>query len=105
MATYIPQLVGAGELQKNASSVIKKIAESSEESVIVNRNIPVVVIMSIQRYEQLRAHEEHQLKPFQTPSLDKVRDGLQSTGKYSKDLIEDITDGLKKSSFYSNKKK
>lgn len=103
MSTYIPQLVGAGELQKNASSVIKKIAESQQERVVVNRNTPVVVIMSIQRYEELRGHEANQLKPFQAQPLTAITEGLKSAGKYSKELIEDITDGLKKSSFYSKK--
>lgn len=43
------------------------------------------------------------LEEFVKRPLPEIRRGLESTGKYSKKFIDEIIDGLKKSSIYANK--
>lgn len=54
----IPYIIGIGELQREASSVIKKIDLNHEEGFIVSHNEPKAVLMSLKRYERLKALEE-----------------------------------------------
>lgn len=101
MSHLIPHLIGSGELQRNAASIIQNVAKSDQESFVVTRNEPKVVIMSIKRYEKLKALEDLELIPHQIKSPEKIRESFEDTGLYSKAFLDDLEDGLKKSSLYS----
>src|SRR3989338_9651023 len=45
---------------------------------------------------------ELEFEPFQPQSLKKIKLELASTGKYSQEFIESVTEGLSKSSPYAN---
>lgn len=101
MAHYIPNLIGAGELQRNAATIIKKVSKSEEESFVVTRNEPKIVIMSIKRYEELKALEDLEFIPHRKTSPEHIRKSFEQSGIYSKEFLDDLEDGLKKSSLYS----
>lgn len=100
MATYIPNIIGSGELQKNASIVIKKVARSEEESFVVTNNEPKIVMMSLIRYQELKALEDLELIPHRKTSPKHIRESFEKSGLYSKEFLDDLEDGLKKSSLY-----
>lgn len=54
----IPYIVGIGELQRKAASVIEKIDSQGGEGFVVSHNEPKAVLMSLKRYERLKALEE-----------------------------------------------
>ena len=55
----LPYLIGIGELQRQASSVIKKIdGMHGGEGFIVSHNEPKAVLMSLRRYQMLTLLEE-----------------------------------------------
>lgn len=58
MDKYIPNIIGIGEFQKNASSFLKNFQQKHREGLIVSHNKPQAVIMSLKRYEELRSLEE-----------------------------------------------
>lgn len=101
MPKYTPHLIGAGELQRNAATILKEVALSEKESFVVTRNIPQVVIMSLKRYEQLKAIENLELIPHRKTSPKAIRQSFEQTGLYSKAFLDDLENGLKKSSPYS----
>lgn len=97
MKTYVPSIIGSGELQRNAATIIKKLENSDQESFIVTRNEPKLVIMSIKRYEKLKALEDLELKPHNPSSTSEIIKSFKKAGHYSKKFLEDLEDGLKKS--------
>lgn len=101
MANPVPTIIGTGELQKNASLVIKKIAVSHGDSFIVTNNEPKIVMMSISRYRELKALEDIEFIPHRKSSPKLIRKSFEKTGLYSKDFLDDMEDGLSKSSLYS----
>lgn len=101
MPQYTPNIIGAGELQRNAATLLRKVAQSEKESFVVTHNKPRVVVMSIARYEKLKALEELELIPHRKTSPARVRESFARTGLYSKEFLNDVEDGLKKSSVYS----
>ena len=101
MSNPIPNIIGSGELQKNAATVIKKISNSNEESFVVTNNKPKVVIMSIIRYKELKAFEDLEFIPHRKSSPQQIRQSFEKTGLYSKEFLDDMEDGLEKSSLYS----
>ena len=58
MKKAVPYIIGIGELQRQASSVIKEVETKHEEGFIVSHNEPQAVLMSLKRYTQLKALEE-----------------------------------------------
>lgn len=101
MPKATPHLIGSGDLQRNAATIIKEVASREEESFIVTRNEPQVVIMSIQRYEELKALEDLEFIPHRKNSPGKIRESFERSGLYSKEFLDDLESGLKKSSLYS----
>ncbi|MBI2638906.1 type II toxin-antitoxin system prevent-host-death family antitoxin [Candidatus Peregrinibacteria bacterium] len=101
MPKHVPNLIGAGELQRNAATIIREVAESAEESFVVTRNEPKIVIMSIKRYGELKALEDLEFIPHRKTSPHQIRESFERTGLYSKAFLDDLEDGLKKSSPYS----
>lgn len=101
MSKYTPHLIGAGELQRNASTIIQEISKSDTESFIVTHNEPKIVIMSIHRYEKLKALEDLEFIPHRKTSPKQIRESFEKTGLYSKKFLNDLEEGLKKSSLYS----
>lgn len=101
MSKHVPTLIGAGELQRNASTILREVEASEQESFVVSHNEPKVVIMSIKRYEELKALEDLEFIPHRKTSPKKIRESFESTGLYSKAFLDDLEDGLKHSSLYS----
>lgn len=101
MPQYTPNIIGAGQLQRNAATILRKVAQSEKESFVVTHNKPSVVVMSIARYEELKSLEELELKPHRKTSPAQIRDSFARTGLYRKEFLDDLEDGLKKSSTYS----
>ena len=101
MHYYTPNIIGAGELHRKAATVLRQVAASDRESFVVTHNEPRVVIMSIPRYETLRALEDEALFPHPKTSPQRVRAAFAKTRKYSKDFLNDLEGGLKKSSLYA----
>lgn len=101
MPQYTPNIIGAGELQRNAATLLRKVAQSEKESFVVTHNKPNVVIMSVGRYEELKALEELEFIPHRKTSPSRVRNSFARTGLYSEEFLDDLEDGLKKSSLYS----
>lgn len=58
MKKAVPYIIGIGELQRQASSIIKEVDSRHEEGFIVSHNEPQAVLMSLKRYTQLKALEE-----------------------------------------------
>ena len=58
MKKAVPYIIGIGELQRRASSVIREVATHHEEGVIVSHNQPQAVLVSLKRYARLQALEE-----------------------------------------------
>lgn len=58
MKKAIPYVIGIGQLQREASSVIKEVSLKHEEGFIVSHNEPQAVLMSLKRYTRLKALEE-----------------------------------------------
>lgn len=101
MPKYVPSLIGAGELQRNAATILKEVEASEKESFVVTHNEPRVVIMSIKRYEKLKALEDLEFIPHRKSSPKKIRESFEQTGLYSRKFLDDLEDGLQKSSLYS----
>jgi len=101
MASSIPKLIGAGELQRRAATILKTISQSDQEGFIVTHNVPTAVIMSIGRYAKLKALEDLELIPHRQTSPRQIRESFAKTKLYSKDFLNDLEDGLNKSSLYS----
>jgi prevent-host-death family protein len=57
MRKAVPYIVGIGELQRQASFVIKRIRSRHGEGFIVSHNEPKAVLISLERYERLKALE------------------------------------------------
>ncbi|MBI3541419.1 MAG: hypothetical protein HY073_04715 [Deltaproteobacteria bacterium] len=57
MKKAIPYIIGVGELQRQASSVIKAL-DHKYEGFIVSHNEPRAVILSLKRYAEFKALEE-----------------------------------------------
>jgi prevent-host-death family protein len=58
MKKAIPYLIGVGDLQRRASAVIREVAEKHGEGFVVSHNEPQAVLVSLKRYETLKALEE-----------------------------------------------
>lgn len=101
MPQYTPNIIGAGELQRNAATILRRVSQSERESFVVTHNKPSVVIMSVARYEGLKALEELEFIPHRKTSPSKIRHSFERAGLYSKEFLDDIEDGLSKSSIYS----
>jgi len=54
----IPYLIGVGDLQRKASSVIREITDKHGEGFVVSHNEPQAVLISLKRYEALKALED-----------------------------------------------
>ena len=101
MPQYTPNIIGAGELQRNVATILRNVAQSEQESFVVTHNKPNVVIMSVARYEELKALEELEFIPHRKTSPARVRNSFARTGLYSEEFLDDLEDGLEKSSLYS----
>lgn len=101
MPSSIPSIIGSGALQKNAATVLKQVEKSGEESFIVTNNKPRIVVMSIYRYQELKALEDLEFIPHRKTSPQQVRASFEKTGLYSKKFLDDMEDGLRKSSLYA----
>ncbi len=101
MPQYTPNIIGAGQLQRNAATILRKIAQSEKESFVVTHNKPQIVVMSIARYEELKSLEELAFIPHRKTSPARIRDSFARTGLYRKEFLDALEDGLKKSSAYS----
>lgn len=55
-------VIGIGELQREASSVIKRVSTHGGEGFIVSHNEPRAVLLSLERYETLTALEGRPLE-------------------------------------------
>ena len=62
MKRNIPYLIGMGELQRHAADIIRRLHSRHKEGFVVSHNEPQAVLMSLNRYEQLTAHEEARKK-------------------------------------------
>ncbi|MBI2464234.1 type II toxin-antitoxin system Phd/YefM family antitoxin [Candidatus Peregrinibacteria bacterium] len=102
MSKYILRIIGSGDFQKNAAKIIKEVAKSEKESIVVTRNNPQIVIMSIDRYEKLKAIENLEFIPHIKTSPQQISESFKNTGLYSDDFIADMEDGIKKSSLYQS---
>lgn len=58
MKRAVPYIIGMGDLQRQASAVIKSIGTRYGEGFIVSHNEPRAVLMSLRRYTQLKTLEE-----------------------------------------------
>lgn len=103
MPRYIPQIIGAGELQRKTATILREVSRSDQESFIVTHNEPQAVIMSIMRYERLKAVEGIEFIPHQKKTPRQIRASFENTGRYSKEFLHDLEEGLKKSSIYLKK--
>lgn len=101
MRQYIPTIIGAGELQRKTATVLKRVASDEQESFVVTHNVPQIVMMSIERYTQLKALEDIEFIPHRKTSPQLVRQSFERIGLYSKSFLDDLEDGLKKSSVYT----
>ena len=101
MRQYTPNIIGAGELHRKAATVLRQVAASDRESFVVTHNEPRVVIMSIPRYETLRALEDATFLPHRKTSPQSVRASFAKTKKYSPAFLDDLEKGLSKSSLYA----
>lgn len=50
-------MIGIGEFQKQAALYLKKMKGHKEESVLVSHNKPQAIVMSLERYEELKSLE------------------------------------------------
>jgi len=101
MPKAILNIIGISELQRKTPAILKTIAQSDRESLVVTHNVPQVVMMSIDRYEALKAREDLEFIPHRKTSPQAIRASFAQTGLYSNALLDDIEGGLKKSSAYS----
>ncbi|MBI2346529.1 MAG: hypothetical protein HYV03_06570 [Deltaproteobacteria bacterium] len=62
MKRAIPELIGMGQLQREATRTIRRIAHEGQEAFIVSHNKPQAVLLSLRRYQELRALEEAKQK-------------------------------------------
>lgn len=88
-------------MEINQPTVIKEVSGSDKESFVVTRNEPQIVVMSIKRYEQLKALEDLEFIPHRKTSPENIREKFEKTGLYSKKFLDDLEDGLRKSPLYS----
>ncbi len=105
MSHYTPHIIGAGEFQRKTATIFRQVAQSERESLIVTHNVPQAVIMSIPRYEMLRALEELEFIPHRKSSPSRIRESFEKSHLYTKEFLCDLEEGLKKSSLYSKRKK
>lgn len=61
MKRSIPYIIGIGELQRQASSIIQAVEDKYGEGFVVSHNEPKAVLISLKRYEQLKALEEDEI--------------------------------------------
>jgi len=101
MKKLITNVVGAGEIQKNAGGIITRISQSEEDVLVLKNNKPQVVMMSVGRYEKLKALEDLEFIPHRKMVPSAIRESFGAIGLYSKDFLDDLEEGLKKSSLYS----
>ena len=101
MSQHTPNIIGAGALARNVATILRKVAGSDQESFVVTHNKPKVVIMSVARYEELKALEELEFIPHRKTSPAKVRASFAQTGLYRREFLDDLEEGLKQSSIYS----
>lgn len=101
MSKSILNIIGVSELQRKTPTILKTIAKSDRESIVVTHNVPQVVMMSIARYENLKAREDLEFIPHRKTSPRAIRASFAETGLYSKELLDEIEGGLNKSSVYS----
>ena len=57
MKKAIPYIIGVGELQREASSVLKAV-KKHQEGIVVSHNQPQAVLISLERYARFKALEE-----------------------------------------------
>ncbi len=57
MKHIIPELIGMGQLQRETTKTIRRIAQDSQEAFIVSHNKPRAVLLSLGRYEALKMLE------------------------------------------------
>lgn len=58
MKGTVPELIGMGQLQRETTQTIRKVAREGQEAFIVSHNKPQAVLMSLERYKILKALEE-----------------------------------------------
>ncbi|MBI4365232.1 MAG: hypothetical protein HY543_00260 [Deltaproteobacteria bacterium] len=58
MKKLIPELIGIGQLQRETTQTVRKIAQKNEEAFIVSHNKPQAVLISLSRYQTLKTLEE-----------------------------------------------
>ena len=58
MKKTIPYIIGMGELQRQATTVIRAVDSKHGEGFIVSHNQPKAVLMSLKRYQRLKILEE-----------------------------------------------
>lgn len=58
MKRAVPYLIGIGEFQRQAASVIKTLTDKHGEGFIISHNEPKAVLLSLDRYAKLKALEE-----------------------------------------------
>lgn len=57
MKAAVPELIGMGQLQRETTQTIRKVAREGQEAFIVSHNKPQAVLMSLTRYKMLTALE------------------------------------------------
>lgn len=57
MEKNLLNMIGIGEFQKQAAAYLKKIKGHKQESILVSHNKPQAIVMSLERYEELRSLE------------------------------------------------
>ncbi len=62
MENYIPNIIGIGDFQKKASVYLKRLKGAFREGLLVSHNKPQAVLMSLDRYEELRRLEDEQAR-------------------------------------------
>ena len=94
MEKYIPNMIGICDFQKRASSYLKKIKEQKREGILVSHNKPQAVLMSLQRYQELRQLEEEKNHEFEevlqivTKGNDEFNQGKTIKAKSMKRLLD-----------------
>ena len=92
MDKYLPNIVGIGDFQKKAAHYLKKM-KGKQESVLVSHNKPQAVLMSLERYEELRAlenarlEEEDDILEIVAHGNEEFKQGLTRKAKSLKDFM------------------
>lgn len=61
MKKHVPFIIGMGQVQRELTHILREI-EEEKEGFIVSHNQPRAVLMSLKRYERLKALEEARFK-------------------------------------------